>query len=224
MDTDNFKFDINAKRFRISNDELLSSLQEYAKQVNFRYFPTTEYDMWKDKICHSDTIVSRFGSWNKTLKILGIQGGHERNYSSEELISNLEKIWRELGYPPGKRQLSKYGEKISESPYKKIWGSVKNACEYLARFHNGKITKEELLKGNSGVNARETIPLNLRFKILKRDRYTCVKCGQSPAKNNSVELEIDHITPISKGGKNDVENLQTLCKKCNQGKKNKYNE
>jgi len=142
----------------------------------------------------------------------------------KELVKNLENIWRELGYSPGKRQLSKYGEKISESPYKKIWGSVKIACEYLARFHAGKITKEELLRGDAKINARETIPLNLRFKILKRDNYTCVKCGQSPAKSNTVELEIDHITPVSKGGTNDIENLQTLCRNCNQGKRNKYKE
>ena len=98
-----FKFDLKAKRFRISNNELLSSLEEYAKLVNFRYFSTTEYNKWKDKISGSDTIVSRFGSWNKALKILGVEGGHERRYSPQELIQNLEKIWRELGYPPGKR-------------------------------------------------------------------------------------------------------------------------
>ena len=188
------------------------------------FFSTTEYDKWKNKISHSETIVSRFGSWNKALKILGIKGGRERQYNPEELIKNLENIWRELGYSPGKRQLSKYGEKISESPYKKIWGSVKAACEYLAKFHAGKITKEELLEGTTEKTTREMIPLNSRFKILKRDNYTCVKCGQSPAKNNDVELEIDHIIPVSKGGTNDLENLQTLCKKCNQGKKNKYTE
>ena len=92
----------------------------------------------------------------------------------------------------------------------------------MAKFHAGKITKEELLRGNTEKTARETIPLNSRFKILKRDNYTCVKCGQSPAKNNNVELEVDHITPVSKGGTNDIENLQTLCGKCNQGKKDKY--
>ena len=98
MDANNFKFDLKAKRFRISNNELLSSLEEYAKQVNLRYFSTTEYDKWKNKISHSETIVSRFGSWNKALKILGIKGGRERQYNPEELIKNLENIWRELGY------------------------------------------------------------------------------------------------------------------------------
>lgn len=103
-------------------------------------------------------------------------------------------------------------------------GKCKNCLRIFGKIHTGKITKEELLRGSMKINARETIPLKLRFKILKRDNYTCVKCGQSPAKNNAVELEIDHITPVSKGGTNDIENLQTLCRNCNQGKKDGYKE
>jgi len=216
-----FKFDINAKKVKISDGEILSSLEKYAEKVNFQYFTTTEYDKWSEKIAHTTTICERFGSWNKALKIIGIEGGHERRYSSDELIQNLENIWKEIGYPPGKRQLAKYGKKISESPYKKIWGSVGIACELLAKFHEGKISREALLNGNSEKNVRETIPLNVRWKILKKDNYTCVKCGQSPAKNNDIELEIDHILPVAKGGTNDIENLQTLCRNCNQGKKDK---
>ncbi|OIO51485.1 MAG: hypothetical protein AUJ45_00520 [Parcubacteria group bacterium CG1_02_50_68] len=77
------------------------------------------------------------------------------------------------------------------------------------------------MKGALEKNTRETIPLNVRWKVLKKDNYTCVKCGQSPAKSNDIELEIDHILPVAKGGTNDIENLQTLCRKCNQGKKDK---
>jgi 5-methylcytosine-specific restriction endonuclease McrA len=43
---------------------------------------------------------------------------------------------------------------------------------------------------------------------------------KSPANNNDTELHIDHIIPLSRGGENCEENLQTLCKKCNLTKKN----
>jgi hypothetical protein len=216
-----FKFDLNAKKVRFTNRELLSSLEKYAEKVNFRYFPTTEYNKWNKKIVRAGTIGDRFGSWKKALKIIGIEGGRERKYSPDDLIQNLENIWKEIGYPPGKRQLAKYGQKISEQPYNRIWGSVSIACQLIAKHHEGKITRQELLAGTSDKNIRETIPLNIRWKVLKKDSYTCVKCGQSPAKNNDVELEIDHILPVAKGGTNDIENLQALCRKCNQGKKDK---
>lgn len=220
MTKEDFKFDINAKRIRLTDDEALSSVKKYAEKVNFRYFPSTEYDTWKGKKGHSSTIIQRFGSWKKVLLLLGIEGGRE-HYTPGQLVENLENIWRHLGFPPGKRQISKYGQKISESPYKQIWGSVRSACQFLAKYHEGKITKEELLAGNVSSNKRHSIPLKVRWEVLKRDNYTCKKCGRSPSLDHKVRLEVDHKHPVLKGGQDDIENLQTLCWECNQGKKNR---
>ena len=65
---------------------------------------------------------------------------------------------------------------------------------------------------------KRNIPVTLRYQIMKRDNFKCVLCGASPAKDPSVELHIDHIIPWSKGGESTIENLQTLCSKCNLGK------
>jgi 5-methylcytosine-specific restriction endonuclease McrA len=45
-----------------------------------------------------------------------------------------------------------------------------------------------------------------------RDGLRCVQCG---AKDN---LQTDHIQPLSKGGSNDFDNLQTLCLRCHEVK------
>ncbi len=59
----------------------------------------------------------------------------------------------------------------------------------------------------------------LRFQVLKRDNYTCQICGKGA--KDGVELEVDHIIPVSKGGKTIIDNLQTLCQRCNRGKRDK---
>lgn len=67
----------------------------------------------------------------------------------------------------------------------------------------------------SVMSNRKPIPAKLRHEVFKRDNYRCRECG---ATNKETTLEIDHIVPVSKGGTNDLTNLQTLCKKCNRAK------
>jgi 5-methylcytosine-specific restriction endonuclease McrA len=58
--------------------------------------------------------------------------------------------------------------------------------------------------------------IKLRKEFLKECNYTCKKCGK---KFNSKDLIVDHITPISLGGKEfDKKNFQCLCKGCNKVK------
>lgn len=56
----------------------------------------------------------------------------------------------------------------------------------------------------------------LRYSILKRDGFRCRICGRSAA--DGVKLHVDHIIPVSKGGKTVPNNLRTLCETCNWGK------
>ena len=58
----------------------------------------------------------------------------------------------------------------------------------------------------------------IRESILVRDNFTCCKCGNSQYKEPNLLLEVDHIIPISKGGKTEPNNLQTLCWRCNRKK------
>jgi hypothetical protein len=55
----------------------------------------------------------------------------------------------------------------------------------------------------------------LRFEILKRDQNRCKNCGRGP---DEVVLNVDHVIPVSLGGKDDPTNLRTLCRDCNSGK------
>jgi len=54
-----------------------------------------------------------------------------------------------------------------------------------------------------------------RFDVLERDGFTCQYCGKSAPE---VVLEVDHITPVARGGTNEIDNLIAACEQCNGGK------
>jgi hypothetical protein len=64
--------------------------------------------------------------------------------------------------------------------------------------------------------------IGLRFKVLQRDRFKCVLCGENPARNAECVLHVDHVTPWSKGGRTREDNLRTLCATCNIGRGNRF--
>lgn len=56
------------------------------------------------------------------------------------------------------------------------------------------------------------IPTELRWAVWERDNFTCRHCGSRRS------LAVDHIYPESRGGATTLDNLQTLCKRCNSRK------
>jgi hypothetical protein len=57
--------------------------------------------------------------------------------------------------------------------------------------------------------------------VLSRDRFTCRYCARSAP---DVELHVDHVQPVAKGGANDLNNLVAACAECNGGKSDKIVE
>ena len=52
--------------------------------------------------------------------------------------------------------------------------------------------------------------------ILQQSNYQCQQCGARAV--DGAILQVDHIVPRSKGGTNDLDNLQCLCSVCNNKK------
>jgi hypothetical protein len=67
-------------------------------------------------------------------------------------------------------------------------------------------------------NIRKSLSNKIRFEVFRRDSFTCQYCGRSAP---DIVLNVDHINPVSKGGKNDIFNLITSCFECNSGKRAK---
>lgn len=50
----------------------------------------------------------------------------------------------------------------------------------------------------------------VRPRVLKRDNYSCIKCGAK------AQIEVHHVKPIALGGTNRDDNLITLCFDCHR--------
>ena len=60
--------------------------------------------------------------------------------------------------------------------------------------------------------ANRNIPPGIRAAVLDRDGHKCSYCG------STYNLTIDHVVPVTKGGTSTIENLRTLCGRCNMSK------
>ncbi len=81
-----------------------------------------------------------------------------------------------------------------------------------------RLLKDKINNKKKNNNKRNPLDSRLRHECFKRDGYKCLECG---ATNKDKVLHCDHIVPVSQGGSDELDNLQTLCENCNLAKSNK---
>lgn len=62
------------------------------------------------------------------------------------------------------------------------------------------------------------------LELFAKQKGICIYCKNKLIKSGKDKYHIDHIQPISKGGSNDISNIQLLCPSCNRRKSNKTPE
>lgn len=219
------QFELNHDRRNITDEDLLNDLRRVAqahadlglKQRTYKEFG--RYGV--------TTVIRRFGSWNAAVEKAGLEKSVERNIPDEELFSAIYDLWAKLGRQPSYSEVQRPSCRYSAKPYEQRFGSWRKALEAFVEYVNSeemaaptpKRTDTQLLQRRS---TSRSINLQLRFKVLQRDDFRCRACGASPAVTPGIRLEVDHIVPWSKGGETVIDNLQTLCFACNQGKSNHH--
>ncbi len=203
----------------VSTEDLIADLKSVASDLKTEKLSQSLYV--KHGRFDPSTIIRRFGTWNKAISKIGLKPANIVNYSDEELFENILNIWQHKGKQPTRRDLSVKPSAISQNPYNRRFSTWSNAIKQFIEYANGKDI--EAIKESASAPQRKTgrdPSLRLRFKVLKRDNFSCVQCGKSPAKDSKTILHVDHIKPWSKGGETVYSNLQTLCQDCNLGKSN----
>ncbi len=154
-----------------------------------------------------------------------------RQYQREWRRKNIEKVrrqgrdrmrrWR-IKHPEKGKQYSEQ-HKVETAERGRRWR--KNNKERVNRYrrdHYRKFPEKDLFRTKRRRdrmrNAGGTHTLQ-EWEMLKKEYdYYCPACGKCEPK---IKLTEDHIIPISKGGSDNIKNIQPLCGSCNIKKFNK---
>ena len=198
---------------------LLAELQRIAKATDSE--TVTEADTKRiGRVSHS-VVVRRFGSLRHALRLAGLRFTRFMKATDAELIAMIIDLWQKVlekkGRTPDKQDLKTYGFSVSGDRITRRFGSWRKA---LARAH-ASITEAAVSSQTTSTEGGETlrkrnVSLRKRFFVLKRDQFSCVRCGKSGV---GVRLEVHHRFPFAKGGSDLLSNLDTLCYESNRGQR-----
>lgn len=214
-----------------SDAEIVADLKRVANILGKETITRREYDA-HGYFC-SDTLTKHYGSWNNMLKLAGMELNLNRKFTNEEMFEEIERVWTLLGRQPTSTDIKNGLSTFSLQSYARRFGGWRGALQAFVDYINAEETEVDMtaesttqatdnvsteVKTNMPRKTSRDINLRLRFMVMQRDNFKCCACGASPAKDPAVVLHIDHIFPWSKGGPTTMDNLQTLCSKCNLGK------
>ena len=147
--------------------------------------------------------------WLKRYRRRQYQKSLNDEYAYVFSLTRQQTRYRQQNYVKTPYKVTQVSSQISFS-----YESLKSRNEQLKA-----INYECTLREYHSKDQRKLLTKELRQKIMIRDNYTCQICGKYMP--DGVGLHIDHIIPVSKGGKSVESNLQVLCSKCNGSKSNR---
>ncbi len=163
--------------------------------------------------------IDKFGSLLNANTKAGLDPGPYRRWTTPQLLKAVAELWhktdRDHGRSPLGVDVKEYGLPFSAGTVSKRFGSWKKALLAVSASP-GASRRSPLIEATRKTSRRGPIPVGRRYQVFQRDLFTCRIC-----KRSGVPIEVDHIIPVSRGGSDLIENLQTLCIPCNRGKSNR---
>lgn len=222
------KFELKKVYRNTPEDELIADLKSTAAKLNQNFVTRKQQDEFGK--FDSSNMAKRLGGWVKAHQRAGLNfARHQKTLrvSDDELFQNLEVVWTKLAKQPIQADMFPPLSKYSAGTYKKHFGTwMKGLEKFVAN-----INKEEGILSESSIESlqvesstkhktKREINWRLRFIVMRRDCFKCKDCGRSPASDPGIILHVDHIKAWANSGETTLENLQTLCSRCNIGKSN----
>lgn len=199
---DQFDYLEEAKRYILANIELI---KKFKADIQYN---TEELERYKQKLsaCGSQATQAICSPWY-IKKLVSYRAIESELFEKLVLLNPVTNFCLVVS--------ARYASPQGRNSYK--GERVYNIDEMLLLYEKAKAEDLHRSKYQRTIQEeRARMTDSLRYDILRRDGFRCVLCGASS--NDGVKLHIDHIFPVSKGGKTVPENLRTLCERCNRGK------
>ena len=159
----------------------------------------------RDRLKDLNCILDEYG---KKMSIHDRNSCQERIYPLEQQLEEMESQRKaKEDEKADKERIRRQRMKEAEKRRKQ---KEKGRLEYLAALPE----RQKFI-----AQQRNLMSASMRYEVLRRDSFRCQLCGASAS--DGVLLHVDHIIPVSKGGKTEFSNLRTLCDRCNLGKGDK---
>jgi hypothetical protein len=193
------------------------------------------FELWTKSLSlniSSRSIKPVFGNWHGALVRFGIEcpaRSRSVKHSDEECLVETEKVWRwawvNRNRSPRIQDFKDYiaihTDGIGDAALRLRFGRFDRYLAEFSDFKNGRISRQAVLDLHpKSIVRRDPISKRDRFDLIQEAGKKCAACGR--ANIDGITLHIDHIVPVSMGGKSDRPNLQVLCGDCNLGRGARY--
>jgi 5-methylcytosine-specific restriction endonuclease McrA len=182
---------------------------ERYEQANHEYVANYR-KAWRE--ANKDKLSAKTMAWREANRERWDEAARAWQKANKEQVAAKRAAWHRANAEHRRIKAKVWREENLErtKAVKKVWLAA-NKLRTRVYTENRRVRKLT----NGGSHTPEQIE-----ELYAKQQHHCAGCGASIRKR----YEVDHIIPVTRGGTNDISNIQLLCMPCNRTKHNKLPE